>query len=133
MTIPSDRDQHSYAIPAEARVTHVALDLTADFAAHVFAGTATLIVEAVPTAVSVVLDTKDLDIDGVADAAGQPLTFELGTADLILGRPLRVTLPSDRRTVVVRYRTSPHAPALQWLAPSQISSSTCGIGRPTAR
>ena len=36
------RDLHSFARPEEARVTHVALDLTADFAAQALAGTATL-------------------------------------------------------------------------------------------
>ena len=36
------RDPHSAARPEEARVTHVALDLAADFAAKTLAGTATL-------------------------------------------------------------------------------------------
>ena len=40
------RDIHSYAQPAIARVTHVDLDLTADFAAHTLAGTAALDVQA---------------------------------------------------------------------------------------
>jgi len=49
-TPAAERDAHSYAVPSDARVTHVALDLTADFAAHVLAGHATLTIEAVPTA-----------------------------------------------------------------------------------
>jgi leukotriene-A4 hydrolase len=119
-------DQHSFADPSDARVTHVALDLTADFEAHVFRGTATLTVEAVPAAKEVVLDTKTLTIEGATDQAGQPLAFHLGTADRILGRPLHVALPADRRTVVVKYHTSPGAAALQWLRPSQ----TAGGGHP---
>ena len=110
---------HSYGVPPDARVTHVALDLTADFARHVLSGTATLSIEAVPSARSVVLDTKRLSIDGVTDAAGAPLPHELGRADHILGRALTIGLPDDRRTVVIRYHTSPDAPALQWLAPAQ--------------
>ncbi len=112
-------DQHSFAEPADARVTHVAIDLTADFEAHVFSGTATLTVEAVPAAKEVVLDTKTLTIESATDQAGEPLAFHLDAADPILGRALHVTLPADRRTVVVKYRTSPGAAALQWLRPSQ--------------
>ena len=115
----SRRDQHSYAEPAQSRVTHVALDLIADFDARVLAGSATLTLDTAPTADRVVLDTNALRIEAVTDAAGEALAFELGVPDAILGRPLRVALPRDRRTVVVKYRTSPAAAALQWLRPSQ--------------
>jgi aminopeptidase N len=67
----------------------------------------------------VVLDTSDLAIDAVRTPDGQPLRFELGAADPILGRPLRVQLPGDARAIVVHYRTSPNARALQWLRPEQ--------------
>jgi leukotriene-A4 hydrolase len=113
------RDVHSYGVPDSAKVTHVSLDLTADFTHHVLAGTATLTVEAVPSAREIVLDTRKLTIESVSDGDGQPLAHELGAEDRILGRPLRVTLPTDRHLVVVRYHTSPEAPALQWLAPAQ--------------
>ena len=112
-------DPHSYARPAEARVTHVALDLRADFARTVFEGTATLTLQAAADAREVVLDTRGLEIQGVADARGAALTYALGPADPILGRALTITLPTDRSTVVVRYRTSPQAEALQWLSPAQ--------------
>ena len=118
-TSTAERDAHSYAIPSEARVTHVSLDLAADFDAHVLAGRATLTLEAVPSATTVVLDTHDLVIEGVVDAAGQKLHYELGHEDRILGRPLTITLPSDCHLVTVSYRTSPDAAALQWLTPAQ--------------
>ncbi len=115
------RDIHSYAVPAEARVTDVALNLEADFAAKRLSGTATLSVERSAGASRLVLDTRDLEIQKVVDGAGAPLQFSLGDADRILGRPLTVTLPagSGPLKVVVTYRTSPSAAALQWLAPSQ--------------
>ena len=119
MTSPPPRDVHSYGVPDEARVTHVALDLRADFDRRVLAGSATLTIEAVPSARQLVLDTRQLSIEGVFDGGGEPLRYELGPEDRILGRPLRIALPADRRLVVVRYHTSPDAPALQWLAPSQ--------------
>ena len=56
-TPPPDRDIHSYARPWEARVTHVALDLTADFNAKTIGGSATLDVQRAPGAKEIVLDT----------------------------------------------------------------------------
>ena len=111
-------DIHSFARPAEARVTHVALDLTADFTSRTLAGTATLTVERAAGATQIVLDTRDLEIDRVTDASGAELKFALGATDPILGRPLAVTLPAQG-PIVVRYKTSPTAAALQWLTPSQ--------------
>ncbi|HLT48561.1 MAG TPA: M1 family metallopeptidase [Rubricoccaceae bacterium] len=119
---PLPEDVHSYARPDEARVTHVALDLDADFEQRVLSGTATLTIAAAPGADSVVLDTRDLTIEEVTDAAGNPLDTVTGPDDPILGRPLTVMLPDDGDRVVVHYRTSPEAAAVQWLGPAQTSS-----------
>ncbi|HEY0972271.1 MAG TPA: M1 family metallopeptidase [Gemmatimonadales bacterium] len=116
---PAAADIHSYARPAEARVTHVALDLRADFDAKRLAGTATLDLERAPGSTEVVLDTRDLTIESVTDSAGGALEFELGPTDSILGQALTVELPEGVRRIVVGYRTSPDAAALQWLSPAQ--------------
>jgi aminopeptidase N len=113
------RDPHSAARPAEARVTHVALDLAADFTAKTLTGTATLTLTRAPAAASVVLDTADLAIARVTDAAGATLAHTLGPKDAILGQALTITLPANVTTVVVHYTTSPQAAALQWLTPAQ--------------
>jgi aminopeptidase N len=113
------QDPHSYARPAEARVTHVALDLTADFAARRLEGTATLDLKRAPGSTRVILDSKGLEVLGVGDAAGRPLRWTLGASDPILGQPLEVELPQGVNRVAVRYRTSPDAGALQWLTPEQ--------------
>ena len=113
-------DVHSYANPAEARVTDVALDLTADFDAKQLHGTATLTLDRAPGAEAVVLDTRDLTIEAVTTADGTPLAFELGDADPHLGQPLRVALADGGDRIVVRYRTAPDAAdAVQWLSPEQ--------------
>jgi leukotriene-A4 hydrolase len=117
-TPPADRDIHSYARPWEARVTHVALDLTADFTARTLAGSATLDVERAPGAAEIVLDTKGIAIERVTGQDGAALKFALGATDPILGQPLTIALPPSGPITVV-YRTSPDAAALQWLAPSQ--------------
>ncbi|MBU4436314.1 MAG: M1 family metallopeptidase, partial [Alphaproteobacteria bacterium] len=111
-------DIHSYAQPLVARVTHVDLDLTADFAGQKMTGTAALDIAAAPDAKTVVLDTKGLVIHGVTDAKGQPLPWTLGAADPILGAPLTVTLNGARR-IIVRYDSAPGGAALQWLDPAQ--------------
>ncbi|HEX8385615.1 MAG TPA: M1 family metallopeptidase [Rubricoccaceae bacterium] len=116
------QDVHSYAQPAYAAVTHVALDLTVDFETTTLGGTATLTVQARPGAREVVLDTRGLDVERVTDAAGAPLEFLFGVTDPILGAPLMVALPAEGDRVVVHYRTAPDAAAVQWLTPEQTSS-----------
>jgi aminopeptidase N len=116
---PTVPDIHSFARPAEARVTHVALDLQADFTARVLRGTATLSLARAAGAKEVVLDTRGLKVRGVTDEAGQPLTHRLEPEVTYLGQALVVTLPPQGDRVTVQYETSPDAAALQWLTPAQ--------------
>jgi leukotriene-A4 hydrolase len=119
-------DIHSYARPVEARVTHVELDLTADFEARRLAGTATLDIAREAGADSVVLDVKTLEIEAVTTPDGHPLPYAFGPEDPILGRALAVKLPDGVDRIVIRYATSPDAAAVQWLEPAQ----TAGKRRP---
>jgi leukotriene-A4 hydrolase len=64
------------------------------------------------------LDTRSLQIEAV-EAAGQPLPYELGAEDPVLGSRLRITLPPGTPSVLIRYRTGEQATALGWLAPEQ--------------
>lgn len=118
-TSASERDLHSFARPEEARVTHVALNLTADFAAKTLVGTATLSIARAAGAVGVVLDTRGLRVSGVAAPDGRQLGLTRGTVDPILGQSLTVALPEGVSEIVVAYSTAPDAAALQWLTPSQ--------------
>jgi leukotriene-A4 hydrolase len=115
---PEARDVQSYAKPLEARVTHVALDLKADFAAKRIGGTATLDVEAKPGVKAIVLDSKGLEVSAVTDEAGKPLRHTLGKADPNLGAPLSVELNGAKR-IRIAYTSAPDAEALQWLTPAQ--------------
>jgi aminopeptidase N len=116
---PVAHDPHSAARPEEVRVTDVALDLAADFAAKTLAGTATLTLARTGSASTLILDTADLTIVTVTDAAGRRLAHTLGPKDAVLGQALTVTLTPEVTKVVVEYRTSPQAAALQWLSPAQ--------------
>ncbi|HMI41574.1 MAG TPA: M1 family aminopeptidase/hydrolase, partial [Sphingomicrobium sp.] len=111
-------DVHSYAKPLEARVTHVALDLEVDFTAKRVGGTATLDVEARPDAKQIILDDKGLEIESIADASGKPLAYSVGANDPNLGAPLAIDLGQARR-IVIKYKSAPDSPALQWLSPEQ--------------
>jgi aminopeptidase N len=122
---PDAVDKSSYARPEQARVTHVALDLAADFAGKRMSGTATLDIDAAPGANAIVLDTKGLDIRSVHDARGRPLRWAVGKADAALGAPLTVQLGGARR-IRIAYASAPGAEALQWLSPEQ----TAGKRRP---
>ena len=115
---PEGQDNQSYANPREARVTHVALDLQANFIDHVLAGTATLDIAAEPNARKLVLDTNKLTIRKVTDAAGNALQYQLGQGDAIHGAPLTVAIGAAR-SIVITYQTDPSASALQWLTPDQ--------------
>lgn len=116
------RDIHSHARPQIARVTHVDLDLVADFSSRTLAGTATLDVEAAASDVLLTLDARGLQVESVTDGDGSLLTWDLEQAprdaDPALGVPLQVRI-GPARQVRVKYRTVPGAEALQWLAPAQ--------------
>ena len=128
-------DPHSFARPAEARVRHVGLDLVVDFTARTLSGTATLAIDRAADARTLVLDTRDLEIEAVDAASAEPTTpprlatlptltwtatpWQLGTMHPVLGRPLQITLPAGATLIRVRYRTSPSSTGLQWLTPEQ--------------
>ena len=111
-------DVHSYAQPDRIRIRHIELDLDVRFDRKILAGSATL---HFPQTIEreLVLDTRDLEIQAVENAAG----FELGDRDPILGSPLRIRLNPGASWVRVRYATSPGASGLQWLEPAQTANS----------
>ena len=119
LTTPEAKDTASYARPLEARVHRVALDLNVDFEAKRIGGTATLDIDRKPDAKEIVLDDKGLEIESIADGAGQPLHWKIGAADPKLGSPLAVTLGPDTKRLVIKYKSAPDAGALQWLTPEQ--------------
>jgi aminopeptidase N len=126
-------DPHSYAEPDKFLVRHVSLDLTAFFEAHRLKGTAELQVEQKdPTADTLNLDTRDLEIESVrlVEASGREkvLAFRLGERDPVLGSRLSISFPhccaaTSEMRVRIAYRTSAEASALQWLDPAQTYGS----------
>ncbi len=121
---PVTRDPHSYADPSLFRTENLKLDLRVDFARRVIDGTAELMLKRVdPTAPTLVLDTRDLDILSV-EAAGRDgryteTRWRLAPRDKILGSALAIAMPANADRVRIRYATHPDASGLQWLTPAQ--------------
>ncbi len=110
----------SYSRPDEVRLTHLDLTLTVDFKKRQLTGHAEFEVNNLKRVKRLVLDTRDLAIRGVSLGRGDaPTEFDLGREDSILGRPLTIAITPETRYVSIDYATSPSAPALQWLTPSQ--------------
>jgi aminopeptidase N len=111
-------DPHSYADAAQPRVRHLDLDLDVDFDRRVLSGEAVLSLDG-PGEGPLDLDTKGLAIRSVVTDGGAAVPFDLADEEPILGRRLRLSLPSGTRRVAIRYESSPEAVALQWLDPAQ--------------
>jgi aminopeptidase N len=118
LTTPEAVDVWTHAQPQIARVTHTAVDLTADFPAKAMVGIATLDILAAPGAKEIVLDVDDLVISAITDGAGKPLTYTVGADKPDLGAPLTIQLDGATK-IRIAYRSGPGASALQWLAPEQ--------------
>ncbi len=112
------RDPHSYADDTQPQTTSFARRATIDFATHPIAGDVTLELDRAARG-PLDLDTRDLLIERVEDATGRSLAFELHAAEPYIGSRLRIELADATPRVRIRYRTSPEASALQWLAPAQ--------------
>jgi len=72
-------DQHSFARPNEARITHLNWNARIDFDARTISGTATYDIETAADAQRIVFDTHELTIENVT-VDGQPSEFSLGDA-----------------------------------------------------
>ncbi|KAI9140711.1 peptidase family M1-domain-containing protein [Paraphysoderma sedebokerense] len=119
----SPDDPNSFANTHQARVSHVHLDLTTDFARKVLYGSVVLDFVALDKATIVILDTSGLKVQK-AEMGGKELKFELSAHHEKFGSALSVTLPSavEKGTqfkLKITYETGEKCTAAQWLAPEQ--------------
>ncbi len=118
-TIEAGTDYHSFSNPHEIFITHIDLNLRANFEVKQLQGSATLSFErAVEKASELIVDTRDLDIQSVS-ANGKPLPFELKPADENLGAALHIGVGNYNGKVKIDYNTSANASGVQWLSPQQ--------------
>ncbi len=120
-------DYFTFANTDQFVLEHLGLDLNVDFDAKELSGSATLHFKRIdPDAHEIVLDTRDLVIEGasMAAAAGDMAEagYRLGDTHPVMGTPLIISVPAVLKSagelvVKIDYRTSPGATALQWLPP----------------
>jgi leukotriene-A4 hydrolase len=118
---PLPEDNSSHAQPAVARVTHVSLDLEADFERKVMTGKCKLRIATAPGAREIVLDNDNLVIRSIK-ANGRDLQYAVGERRPTLGAPLTVQLDGADE-IEIDYESSPGASALQFLEPAQTASN----------
>lgn len=125
--VPTERfftaDQFTYANYQEVVVKHATLDLDVDFDRKVLDGAVTVRFERLnPGAQTLILDTKDLVIKGIAldtKDGWTPADYTLAAADPVLGSALSIAIGADAKKARITYETSPSAEGLQWLTPAQ--------------
>jgi leukotriene A-4 hydrolase/aminopeptidase len=111
-------DPHSYYDTDQPSTERLDLKFAVDFDHRRIDGTVVLHLASEASGV-LDLDTKGLSIRAVRTAGGDPIRFELGDEEEVLGQRLRLHLPDGTRQVAIDYQTSPDAVALQWLTPAQ--------------
>jgi len=121
--IDPQRDYHSYANVDDVAMSHVYLNLKADFENGRLSGYSELTLSHLnPEATEVVLDTKALEISSVEALAGETFIqakFTLGETDDDLGAPLTIAIASGTQKIRVHYNTTEASDGLNWASPEQ--------------
>ena len=113
------KDEHSYAAPEKAVVTHLSLDIKVDFDTETISGRATWTIDNKAKGNEIVFDENALEIEKVTLDDNQPTTFSLGDNVEYHGRAVRVKIKPDTKKVTIYYKTTKDGVALQWLKPAQ--------------
>lgn len=122
LTMKLARDPNSFANTENYIVDHVHLDLTVDFDAKLLTGQAILTFKVKAASDEIIVDTRNLEIKGVTDRSGTPLTWNFGEPHPALGSALKIKPPSDATDVAVvriAYSTTTKSEAIQFLTPEQ--------------
>jgi leukotriene-A4 hydrolase len=113
-------DPHSYLDDEQARGKHLHWRAEIDMDRRVIEASLTITLDEAASGV-LDLDARDLDVRAVRTGTGEAVPFVQERIDAVKGDRLRLTLPESTDAVVIDYRTSPEASALQWLTPAQTS------------
>jgi aminopeptidase N len=114
------QDPHSYANFEDIKVSHISLNLIADFEEKVFKGSATLTLKKIHPTNFILLDSRELkifSIKGNCNQSWQTLDYEIAENDKVLGSAIKIYFPEKKNCdqITIRYQTSPEASGLQWL------------------
>jgi aminopeptidase N len=118
------KDQHTFARPGQAIITHLDWQARVDFEQQTITGVAKFNFKKAADASQIILDISKLTINEVKDQAGNILSFDVGEEIPFMGQSLTINLNDNTETIIISYVTSPQAEALQWLNPGQTASGT---------
>lgn len=125
--LPKQIDPHSFANFDEVVVTHMSLNLQANFKKSRLEGSNTLRYQVLkPTAKHLILDTRDLVIKRITYPGSKKelkAKWHLIQADNGLGAALKITLPENHPDLTIHYHSQPQASGLQWLTASQTAGN----------
>ena len=109
------KDNHSFAEPNDAVVTHLSWDAAVDFDTKIISGTATFDIDNKTKGEKIIFDIRDLSVEKITLDGGQPTTFEIGPEKDYMGQPLVVDINPSTTKVGITYSSSPDAGALLWV------------------
>ncbi|MGF1565981.1 MAG: M1 family metallopeptidase [Flavobacteriales bacterium] len=109
------KDNHSFARPNEARITHLNWTAAVNFDQRTINGTASYQIEVADSATEIVFDARELTIHAVHTNEADNVPFVLGPEQPFLGQPLTVPITPQTEKVVIEYTTSSNAGALLWV------------------
>lgn len=112
-------DYHSSANTDALCVHHLELNIVVNFDLQQLNGVARLQFTRKMAALSLVLDCRDLIIEGITDSDANVLSYYVSDVNAILGQKLVIDVGERLTEVVIHYRTSTTAQGLQWLTPEQ--------------
>lgn len=118
--VPKVEDKHTFALPDQAVMEHLSLNLQVDFEQQRLKGVAEIHFKNRNGSTELFLDTKDLEIKAVK-VGDREVPWKLHDKIPHLGSALEVSVDTFTRSVKVFYETSAGAEALQWLSPGQTS------------
>ncbi len=118
MNTETPTDIHTFAVPEDAKITHLDLKLNVDFENKMLSGVASYDIEVQNNIEKIYLDTRNLTIENV-EVDGQKAEFNLENEVENLGQKLAIPVTVQSKKVTITYKTSSDAEALQWLLPSQ--------------
>jgi leukotriene A-4 hydrolase/aminopeptidase len=112
-------DYHTFSDKHSAMVTHLHWDAKVNFDQKIISATASWDIENRNDTDTIVFDTYDMKIVQVTLNDGDETGFKVGESKPYMGSPLYVAITPGTKKVHITYSTSPNAPAVQWLNPSQ--------------
>jgi leukotriene-A4 hydrolase len=117
-------NNHSYSNPNEVVPKHLHLNLTLNFDSNILVGYAEWDINPLKSAEYLILDVKQMDIEGIEVDAKIIDEFRVSESHPIFGSALQIPITSKTSKVRIYYRTHPDSEALQWLKPEQTAGKT---------